>query len=220
MREDGMRRNVYQLISVALLTTNGVGWCATAHAQMRPLLEYRGVTVPRAAPGYEVGLYFVGAGDVNNDGFDDLVSNGQLFTPGVGPHPGQPLLFLGSPAGLDPTPAWMGLLGPQNSLLFGDTVQGVGDVNNDGYDDVMVNDPGEPYALPDPLNAPFGQYYRSEGSVYLYLGGPQGLGSSWVWSATQPESHFGVSMAAAGDVDGDGYGDVLVGTPGYDIDGS
>lgn len=209
-----MKKKAFRLVLVTLLTAE-VMWSPFIYAQARPLLEYRGVTVPSVSSGDAFGNKFAGAGDVNSDGYPDLITNGKLLTPSGSPNPGQAMLFLGSPAGLDPTPAWVGLPGPQNSLLFGDNVQGIGDVNNDGYDDVMVNDPGIAYPLPDPLNAPFGTYQRSDGSVYLYLGGPQGLGSTWVWSAAQPESHFGVSMSAAGDVDGDGYDDVLVGTPGY-----
>ena len=81
-----------------------------------------------------------------------------------------------------------------------------GDVNGDGYDDVLV---GAPFSVSDPGEV---------GRVYLYLGNPAGLSRSpaWVVEGPQAEAWFGSSVAAAGDVNGDGYGDILIGASQYD----
>jgi hypothetical protein len=80
-----------------------------------------------------------------------------------------------------------------------------GDVNGDGYSDVIVgavyHDNGE----------------TNEGSVFVYHGSAGGLGVSAGWTAesNQAGGYFGGSVGTAGDVNGDGYSDVVVGAPNY-----
>ncbi len=54
-----------------------------------------------------------------------------------------------------------------------------------------------------------------EGRAYVYFGGPAGLGttSSWEAGPSQAYAYFRSSVAGAGDVNGDGFGDVVVGAP-------
>ena len=79
-------------------------------------------------------------------------------------------------------------------------------MNGDGYDDVVVGAEGYDGTLED------------EGAVYLYLGSETGLQPDHAWMATggQPGSGFGYAVSPAGDVNGDGYDDVLVGAYRYD----
>ena len=163
----------------------------------------------------QVGHEHQGAGDVNGDGYDDLLTRGGVFDPSsLSYYSPRLFLFHGSPGGLEPTPAWTATPLTQNPRDFGDFFEGVGDVNGDGYDDVVTNAYGEAYPVYyDPSNRNL-FYNYAPGTAYLYLGGPKGLTAQPVWSAHQPESYFGVAIAAAGDVDGDGYADVLIGTPG------
>jgi len=78
--------------------------------------------------------------------------------------------------------------------LFGEAVASAGDVNGDGFVDLAVASGSSP------------------GSVTVFLGGPAGPGGAGtVLSPGDVTSGFGATMASAGDVNGDGYADLLVG---------
>src|SRR5688572_4408376 len=94
---------------------------------------------------------------------------------------------------------------------FGIAVAPAGDVDNDGDGDVLVGAPG---AGDDP--------HFNAGRVFLYKGSPQGLADapSWSWSPPQVDAYAGSALAPAGDVNGDGYHDVIVGVPGWNTGGA
>lgn len=129
------------------------------------------------------------AGDVNGDGYTDLLVFGK----------GNAFVFHGSPSGLSSTAAWTQAV-PR--------VAPAGDVNGDGYDDVLVGQPT--YSHPE----------SNEGRVLLYGGSPAGLSTTPVWTAESniPSASWGSGIARVGDVNGDGYADVLVPQGGYDGD--
>jgi hypothetical protein len=89
--------------------------------------------------------------------------------------------------------------GPSNS--FGRSVAGAGDVNGDGYSDVVVGAHG---------------YGGFAGRVYVYAGSADGLDPVPMLVATGKDTngHFGYSVGTAGDVNGDGYDDLIVGSDG------
>lgn len=88
---------------------------------------------------------FTTAGDVNGDGFDDLVVSAPRFS-GRRSHGGKVYLFLGSRAGLQNTPAWTSEyplplvrgVDDGGDLFFGWGLGAAGDVNHDGLGDVLV----------------------------------------------------------------------------------
>ena len=166
------------------------------------------------ADGNQPIMYFgtavAGVGDVNGDGYDDvLIGAPYKRDPTTGNVVGQALLYLGSPNGLSSTPAWT-VQGTGGWTYFGGRLNAAGDVNGDGYDDFMVSD------------IFFTGDQQAEGRVYLYYGSANGPapGPAWTADGDQANDYFGMALAPAGDVNGDGYDDVLVGAPSFsDPDG-
>ena len=144
------------------------------------------------------------AGDVNGDGRDDVLV-GAYRHDGFSIDEGQAYLYLGTAGGLSLAPSWT-TTGAQSGAYFATSLAGGGDVNNDGYSDVLV---GAPHHDNGEIN---------EGRAYLYLGSASGLGVAPAWMAegNQPGIQFGLSVALAGDVTGDGFADALVGAPRFD----
>jgi len=164
-------------------------------------------TYEGATPGDGVGCSLVNAGDVNGDGYEDLLTGGYGYTGGEASE-GEALLFYGSSSGLVGTPVWQ-TEGNQTNAIYGYSVAGGGDLNGDGFDDVAVGAP----------QANLGQ--ASEGSVSVYQGSALGLSHTPVVTlhSNQGNAVFGVSCAIPGDVNQDGYDDLVVGAP-YFNDGS
>ena len=143
------------------------------------------------------------AGDVNGDGYSDVLVGAYYYDNGETDE-GRAYLYLGSGGGLTTTSSWTGESN-QADALYGYSVSSAGDVNGDGYSDVVV-----------------GAYYYSngqtyEGRVYLYHGSASGLPTTaaWIGEPNQGVSYYGNSVSSAGDVNGDGYSDVVVGAYGY-----
>jgi hypothetical protein len=155
-------------------------------------------------------VYAASAGDVNGDGFGDVAlgSIGPDTLPDGGGTDGYVSIFLGGAAGLATTPSTTLAPSPTNAVadFFGGTVATAGDVNGDGYGDLVVG--------------AFDYNTNSGGTVSVYLGGAAGLASTPAVTWRDPDEDasvgngFGGSAASAGDVNGDGYADVVVGAEG------
>jgi hypothetical protein len=118
---------------------------------------------------------------------------------------GRAFVFLGTyDQWPDATPDWT-YEANQASAHLGDRVAFGGDVNGDGFGDVLV-------AAPDYDN---GQV--DEGRVYVFHGTASGLaaGPTRILESNQATAAMGKGLAAGGDVNGDGYGDILVGSPNF-----
>jgi hypothetical protein len=144
-----------------------------------------------------------GAGDVNADGYDDLlVGARQHGAPGL-PNAGRAYLYLGGPGAFSTTPDVI-LDGAAADDHFGHGVTSIGDANGDGYADIAV-----------------GAFFSaaSTGRVYVYFGGP-GASIDTVADGEmvgeQTSSSFGAVLGSAGDLDDDGFSDLVVAARDYD----
>ncbi|MBN2384720.1 FG-GAP repeat protein [bacterium] len=153
--------------------------------------------------GIEFGHAVCTAGDVNGDGFAEVIigapnySNGQLYE-------GQVSGYYGSSSGLEVSAGWT-YESDQATSYFGSTLSTAGDINGDGYCDVIVGAPD------------YDNVYADEGRVYLFFGSVNGFAEmpSWFSEGNQIDAHLGTSVSLAGDVNGDGYSDIIVGAPAY-----
>ncbi len=156
-----------------------------------------------AQMGATVGIGF--AGDVNGDGFADVLVGARFYESEFGPtNEGQASLYYGDASGLSTTAGWTAESGQDNAQLSL-AVAAAGDINGDGYGDVIVGAP-----LYDGGTA-------DEGAAFVYQGSAAGLSAAADWTAesNQGSAAFGQSVASAGDVNGDGYSDVIIGAPAY-----
>ena len=153
----------------------------------------------------EFGFSIKHAGDVN--GIDDVIVGVPKYD-GVNKR-GRVYIYHGSVAGLMSNPNIM-LTGNQDFGYFGYSVSTAGDVNGDGYDDIIIGEPGFDNTT----------YYTYDvGRVIIYAGSVNGIqtnGQKWVINNQQDYSSFGHSVASAKDVNGDGFDDIIIGTPFYD----
>ena len=157
------------------------------------------------------------AGDVNGDGIDDLLI-GAVFADPNGAYSGQSYVVFGTSQGFASPLELSALDGTNgfkiNGIAAGDTsgssVSAAGDVNGDGIDDLLI---GAPRAVPNG--------YES-GQSYVVFGTSQGFASPLELSALDGTNGFkingiavgdtsGSSVSAAGDVNGDGIDDLLIG---------
>jgi hypothetical protein len=129
--------------------------------------------------------------DVNGDGFADLAVGAHAYSSFTG----RVYVYVGGPSGLGMSPAFT-LTGRGPDGSFGASVASAGDVNGDGFADLVVGAP----------------HQTADGQVYVFLGGGAGLAASPLPPLVGSTS-FGGAVAAAGDIDGDGYGDLIVGAP-------
>ncbi len=148
----------------------------------------------------EVGPIQTGGGN----GYSDVIVGALKYDNGQTDE-GRAYVYLGKAGGLNTSPTWI-VEGDQTGAQFGISVASAGDVNGDGYSDVIVGAP----------NYDNGQ--TDEGRAYVYLGKAGGLDTSPAWTAegNQAGAAFGCSVTGAGDVNGDGFGDVIVGALYYD----
>jgi len=154
--------------------------------------------------GHSVGT----AGDVNGDGYADVIVGAFYYDNGES-NEGRAWVYHGSATGLSTIADW-DVESDQVDACLGYAVGTVGDVNgdgfSDGFSDVIV-----------------GAYYydngqTNEGVAFVYHGSGAGLSSTpdWTGEADQGSARFGAAVGTAGDVNGDGYADVIVGADLYD----
>jgi hypothetical protein len=164
-------------------------------------LDYATSLLQTDQPGSQMGTTVSNAGDINGDGFNDVIISAPYFSHGQS-HEGAVFAYYGSaPNGINPNVSTI-LERDVAEGHFGEYIAGGGDVNGDGYDDVLV---GVPYNS--------GTFASTDvGSVYVYYGSAAGLSTTpAIIPSSRLGDHFGISVAIAKDIDGDGIDDILIG---------
>ena len=139
------------------------------------------------------------AGDVNNDGYDDIIV-GADWNDAIGDRAGKVWVFSGENGD-----TLYVITGAAEGDQLGSAVGCAGDVNQDGFDDMIVG----------AWNSDAGG--DASGEVYLFYGGPGpfpihigAADADWIVSGTTGQG-FGGSASGIGDIDGDNYPDFIVG---------
>jgi Ca2+-binding RTX toxin-like protein len=160
------------------------------------------------------GLNVTDAGDINGDGFADFA----VADAEAGPYSGITAVIYGKAGGpgpidlsaLDPGQGFK-IAGAEEVDLSGRSISSAGDVNGDGIDDLLIGAPGA---------HPGGRH--ESGESYIIFGQAGGLADIDLAALTPPQGiriagetddATAVAVSAAGDINGDGYADVIIGGP-------
>ncbi|MGD8777840.1 MAG: FG-GAP-like repeat-containing protein [Ignavibacteria bacterium] len=160
------------------------------------------VTITGENDGDHFGWSVSYAGDVNGDNIDDVI----VGAPEYNYENGRAYIFYG---GSSIYTADVKITGINTSNQFGYSVSYAGNINNDSYDDFIVGTIG----------------YYAPGRAYIFHGSSS-LSSSIssssaniVITGENGDDKFGNSVSYAGDVNNDGYDDIIIGAPNYPLNG-
>jgi hypothetical protein len=160
-----------------------------------------------------VGRSVSSAGDVNGDGYDDLLVGSNQFSQAIGETPGIAYVVYGKASqqdavvGLNGLSATAGFQVSAAAGAFAESVASAGDVNGDGFDDIVI---GRTAVNGD------------AGASYVVFGKKNGFGFDVNVSSLNGRNGFridgasaddasGSSVSSAGDINGDGFSDLIIG---------
>lgn len=163
---------------------------------------------PDDTQGGNFGVGLAAAGDVNGDGFGDLLV-GAYTQDGSEPDVGAVFVYHGSADGISPRPN-ASLVNPSVGSRFGGVLAGAGDLDGDGFADIIVG-------------SAFGRASGIREHAFVYRGSSDGIAllpDQTIFSPGEGElDRFGSALAGAFDANGDGFADLAIGAYGYDDSG-
>ncbi len=193
-------------VPVAGNPNTGAAYIVTSSASGQIDLRYADTRIYGLTNGDRFGASAAHAGDVNNDGYADVIVGAPDSDLGAA-DAGAAYLFHGGPSFTGPMDAGDAdfiLLGAQANGETGTAVTGVGDLDGDGNDDFAVSDPT------GVDSARLGVVGISYGPV---AGNTDIEDADLVLVADDADIQMGASLANPGDTDGDGLGEILIGAP-------
>ena len=223
------------------ITPDGTTAVVRRVVDLTELAPEDGFIIQGDAPGDRAGRGVSGAGDVNGDGYADLIIGAPFADANARGDAGEAYVLFGKPD--DPSNPFGSLdgtgrrfvdltnLAPEAGFVIqgdagndraGQSVSGAGDVNGDGYADLIVganqgddggSNAGEAYLVFGKADG-FGELAGSRRVVDLDDLDPE---AGFIIRGDAGGDNAGISVSAAGDVNGDGYADLIVGASGGDV---
>ncbi len=190
-----------------------------ANVELSALNGANGFRITGAAAGDAIGRSVASLGDINGDGLDDIAV-GSMYADANGTDSGATYVVFGRASGFSSSFSVSSLDGTNGFTITGGaaydrlgiSVSSAGDLNSDGLNDFVVG--GNKVA-------------GAAGAAYVVFGSASGFGASLDLSTLNGTNGFrlnggafgdeaGISVAAAGDINGDGADDLVVGAYGFD----
>ncbi len=175
--------------------------------------SYKGFRLDGVSAGDSVST----AGDMNGDGFDDLIISG-IYANSYGSNSSSSYVVFGKATGLNAPLDLSSLNGSNGFRVDGVMFSHAGDVNSDGFDDVII---GIPDAYPNEENSDssyviFGKAAGFNDVLDLSsLNGSNGFRLDWGREIYRGQ----LAVSGIGDFNGDGFDDLMIGSSGADPDG-